>query len=267
MFMTKQSIALLIALSGTSLAFTGQASALDFDNPAQKRSYCQIYAERALIDIRNGQARGCSLQGVSGSARFIDHLNWCMSQTSLAVTAFENANRSAMIEQCGMQVQASVASTVSSASTNPPQAVGSQETSAAFPPVVNDEPAPASTPAGTPQATNFPPIEETSPAATTSSDASMPPIASTNSTSSPVRVGTASAGRPATSDGITAGDRLIEFGRDHRQEIRHAAHVIKHKLKEKISEVREHHAKDEHPLRDKLKDALKRGIERRLANR
>ena len=48
---------LFAALTATSVAFVAPASALDFNNPKDKRVYCQVYATQALSDVHAIQAR------------------------------------------------------------------------------------------------------------------------------------------------------------------------------------------------------------------
>jgi len=64
-------------------------------------------------------------------------------------------------------------------------------------------------------------------------------------------------------------ERLIEFGREHKDEIRHAAHKLKEKIKEKLSDIKNHRHHDDagQPLRANVKNALKGSIQRRLASR
>jgi hypothetical protein len=249
---------LFVALTATSVAFVTPASALDFNNPKDKRVYCQVYATQALSDVHAIQARGCGFSGISWSGTFDDHFNWCLSQGDMAATVQENVARSSAVQQCN----------------------GSGE--ASFPPVVDETPAQA--------ATNFPPVvadetaaaEDEKPAAQT---AALPPVVD-----APAPVRTASATPPSVVEADDPGvgtqtpdtdissrseearegaERLIEFGREHKDEIRHAAHKLKEKIKEKLSEIKNHHHHDDagQPLRAKVKDALKGAIQRRLASR
>ena len=249
---------LFAALTATSLAFVTPASALDFNKPQDKRVYCQVYATQALSDVHASQARGCGFSGTSWSRTFDDHFNWCLSQGDMAATVQENVARSSAVQQCNGAETASFPPVVDEA---PAQA------DASFPPVVAEEPT-ASGDEHAVQATNDAPVVEAPTPVRTASAA--PPVAD---------AGEPAAGLPTADDGNMfsrqeeareAAERLIEFGREHKDEIRHAAHKLKEKIKNKLSELKQHHHQTDaggQQLRAKVKDALKGALQRRLASR
>jgi hypothetical protein len=256
----KLSATLAIALSAAVAALCGPASALDFNNPTDKRAYCEAFAQQAIADVKMGQLRGCALTGTTWSTNVQDHINWCMSQASMAAAMLESTNRSSIANQC-----AASASTANSMGT----VVAATQAADPFPPVITDQ-SPATDPStatpgtSTPQATNFPPVVTSTKAQ--ASTATMPPVVASGASASQSRGSTSVVFRPAIRH-EHVGDRLIEFEHQHKREIRHIARVLKEKLKDKLSDMKNHHKPDVQNFGGKLKKAFKSGFARRLANR
>jgi hypothetical protein len=237
-----------------TLALITPASALDFNKPNDKRVYCQVYATQALSDVQSAKARGCGLSGASWSGEYNDHFNWCMSQGDMAATMQENVSRSTAAQQCNGSGEASFPPVIDApqeAASTPlpveeaPAATSSEPETAALPPVV-EEPAPGRAASATP----LPVVEADEPAVGTET-----PDTGISSHREEAR---------------EVAERLIEFGREHKHEIKHAAHELKEKIKDKLSELKERHNQKDagsQQLRAKVKDALKSGLMRRLANR
>jgi len=239
-----RSTLLMASITGLMGTVAEPALAINFNNPPEKRAYCQVYAQQAQADVHAGELKGCSFTGASWSRDFDSQYNWCMAQNDMAATTQLATTRSNAIQQCGAPTEATAF---------PPVVDAPQEAASNFPPVVEDTPAAASSEAETAAAP--PVVDEPAPARTAS--AAFPPVAD---------AGTPAAD-PDTDVGSQASDlllshqeearqvaeRLIEFGHEHKDEIRHAAHQLKEKIKEKLSDLKQQHHHDGagQPLRAK----------------
>lgn len=244
------------------VAFAHPAAAFDFGNSADKRAYCQVYARQAVNDARAVAARGCGFSGASWSGDVDDHFKWCMAQTYVGVPTQENLTRSTAIEQCS----------------------GGQN---AFPPVVADTPAETTTPfppvvadAPAEQQSTFPPVvaDTSAPAAREepgTQSASLPPVVGRSSSRSSRTARTSNVSFPPVvdvPDADTTADRreeiraaverLIEFKREHGDEIREVAHEMKEKIKRKLSDINEHHGKGD----DETAGTLEKKIKEKISN-
>lgn len=267
-----------LAAAATLVGFVNPASAFDFSKPADKRVYCQVYARQALNDVRTVTARGCGFSGISWSSSFDEHFNWCMGQSDVGAPTQENLTRSSAVEQCsGGQNEfppIAVDTAQETAASFPPVvAEAPAEQASTFPPVVADDPAPASSEGATTQSTSFPPVEQSTSKSSSQSStsahashASFPPVVDTGEATTDADVGDVSTSDPIADrreEIRAAAERLIEFGREHEDEIREVAHNLKEKIKRKLSEIKEHHDNDGD---DQVADTLKSKIKEKLSS-
>lgn len=250
---------LVASIAGLMSTAAEPAFAINFNDPPEKRAYCQVYAQQAQDDVHAGQIKGCGLTGASWSGDFDSQFNWCMAQGDMSATTQLATARSNALQQCSGSGEANF----------PPVVDAPPETASTFPPVIEDTPVASSS---EPETAAAPSMAEEAPPARTAS-AAFPPVADAS----------APAADPGTDVSSQASDlilshqeearqlaeRLIEFGQEHKDEIRHAAHKMKEKIKEKLSDLKRHRHRDGagQTLRAKVKDALKGALMRRLANR
>jgi hypothetical protein len=227
--LNKKNAAALIAIPALFVALSGEASALDFNNPSDKRVFCRVYAEQALGDVRTSQSRGCSLTGASWSTQLADHFNWCMAQAAMSAARMETTNRANAAKQCSASAKNLVPTT---------SAASQDQAANPFPPVVSDEPSSTTASAPSAQSTNFPPVIDG--AASTQTSSTTAPVVSQRQTSSTTRAGSFGRLGSVHVRHRSARERLIRFGHEHRREIRHAAHLLKQRLKRKFSEIANH---------------------------
>lgn len=272
------------AAAAAVIAFALPAAAFDFNNPTDKRAYCQMYAKQALNDVQSSQNRGCSYSGIAWSIDFNEQFGWCMSQSDIGTTTQQNLTRSTAVEQCGAGANPFppvIADTpLDTASTFPPVVSSGSAEATTFPPVIaGDTPQVADAPA--PQAASFPPVVASSGSRSSgsrsrsgrSAQVSFPPVVGASDVTAEGDAGDITETGPFVdrSERIReVAERMIEFGREHEVEIREAAHKLKKKVKQKLSNLREHSGSashNENSLRSKVKGAIKEGLMRRLANR
>jgi hypothetical protein len=263
--------ALLAAAAAVVVASATSASAFDFSNPTDKRAYCQVYARQALNDVQSSETRGCGFTGVAWSNDFNEQFNWCMSQSDVGTTTQENVTRSTAVEQCSgsaSQFPPVVADTPVQTAGNFPPVVANDavEHPSAFPPVVaSDTPWVADEPVV--QSASFPPVATSSGSKTSKSgsgsgrqDVSFPPVVDDSEMGVDPDMGDVAtldpfAGRSERMRQVA--ERMIEFGREHEDEIREAAHVVKEKIKLKLSDLKQQHDNTGDQVTTKLKAKIK----------
>jgi len=255
--LNKKNAAHLFIIPVALIACSVQASAIDFNTASDRQAYCQVYATKAVADARNSQSRGCGFTGASWSTDVNVHFDWCMSQTTITATTLENTNRANASMQCSGLAQTPALQQADTA--------GSQQATE-FPPIVTDNQNPAAPAAASTAAnTSFPPVVDTS-AATPKSNPTMPPVVTSKARTHAPRTAANVNTFPAVRRG-DAGDRLIEFGRHHRHEIRHVAHVLEEKLRDKFQEMKKHPKPVTQNFGGKLKNAFKSQFGGHVANR
>jgi hypothetical protein len=267
--------ALLAAAAAAVVASATSASAFDFSNPSDKRAYCQVYARQALNDVQSSQTRRCGFTGIAWSNDFNEQFSWCMSQSDVGATTQENVTRSTAVEQCSgsaSQFPPVVADTPVQTASNFPPVVANEavEQPSSFPPVVaSDPPQVADEPVV--QSASFPPVVQSSgskPSKSSSgsgrtAEVSFPPVVDESEVG-----GDSDVSDIATTDPFAersermrqVAERLIEFGREHEVEIREAAHKVKEKFKQKLSDLKEQHDNGGDQVTDKLKAKIKQKL-------
>ena len=245
--LNKKNAAHLLTIPVALITYSVQASAIDFNKASDRQAYCQAYATKAVVDARNSQSRGCGFAGQSWSTDVNVHFDWCMSQTTITAMTLENTNRANASMQCGglhrqLPYSRRTPSDRSRGQPDSRQLLLTTKNPATFPPVVDTS------------------------AATPKSNPTMPPVVKSNAPTSAPRTTANVNTFPAVRHDNSA-DRLIEFGRHHRHEIRHVARVLEEKLRGKFSEIKKHPKPAPQNFRAKLTKAFKSQFGRYFANR